>query len=263
MTNNKKKKIQISLLCMLIVVALGLTIWLLPSLKQENASDGQVETNINEKINYDRQIKLYDDNKIINPDYIAQITFKSGIIDLPVVQSHLEDTYEAYNQYLRTAWDSMEHDEEGSIFMDPNNDCANDKNIVIYGHYVYPFLDPDQTHKFSPLHLLKDAENYEKNKEIELIFENEIRDYVVAYTYYAEITTTNEGQIADVNYMIPNFEETEFNDYISQVETKQFYDTGIEISKEDHLLTLQTCVKNRDDLRLIVVAKEISRAKMR
>ena len=41
-----------------------------------------------------------------------------------------------------------------------------------------------------------------------------------------------------------------------------FIDSGVDFDLNDHLLTLQTCVRNREDLRLIVVSKEIERIKM-
>ena len=43
----------------------------------------------------------------------------------------------------------------------------------------------------------------------------------------------------------------------------EFYNTGIEITPVDRFLTLQTCVENRDDLRLIVIAKEVEVIKTR
>ena len=258
--NNKNKKILILILSILLVIALGSMFYLMP--KVENPSTTQ-EPEVTEKVNYDAEIKQFDDNHAINDDYVGQIVFESGIIDLPVVQSKLEDVYAAYDEYLRTAWDTMEHDEEGSIFMDPNVNHETDQNIVIYGHYVYPFLDPEQTHKFSPLHLLKDEANYDANKNVKLILENEIREYEVAYVYYAAIITDENGQYSEVNYMLPNFEADEFESYVSAIKNLEFYSTGVEISDEDQLLTLQTCVENRDDLRLIIVAKETNRVAMR
>lgn len=259
MKNENKKKL-IGILAILIVIAIFVLFTLIPK-----TNSAQVKTPDNQvvEVNYDAEIKLFDDNFAINDDYIGQLTFESGIIDLPVVQSQLEDVYAAYDEYLRTAWDTMEHDEEGSIFMDPNVNHETDQNIIIYGHYVYPFLDPEQTHKFSPLHLLKDQSNYETNKNIKLLLKDEIREYEVAYVYYATIITDENGQYSEVNYMLPNYEVEEFSDYVSAIKGLEFYETGVEITDDDHLLTLQTCVENRSDLRLIIVAKEINRTSIR
>ena len=36
-------------------------------------------------------------------------------------------------------------------------------------------------------------------------------------------------------------------------------DTGITITSEDHFITLQTCVENRQDLLYVILGKEIKR----
>ena len=257
--NDKNKKKLIAFLSLLIAVSLCSVLLLLPKMSKHNSVPQEpVVTEEVEMPNFDDEIAVFDANKEINDDYVGQLVFKSGLIDLPVVQSHLDDVDEAYDEYLRTAWDTMEHDEEGSIFVDPTVNVEVDGNIVIYGHYVYPHLDPEQTHKFSPLHVLKEEQNYEENKNFHIIFENQIRAYEIAYVYYAEIEGEGEEQVSTVNYMYPNYTEEEFYDYLNIMEEKAFYDTGVDINYEDYLLTLQTCVKDRDDLRLIVVAREVT-----
>lgn len=202
---------------------------------------------------------LFDQYGPLNEDYVGQIVIKGDLIDLPFVQSQLEDQVAAYDQYLRTDFMTMEHDEEGSIFMDPNNQL-DDQNIVIYGHYVYPFLDPEQTHKFSPLHQLKDETNYEQHNEIQLYLHDEVRTYEIANVYYAQIIVDEDGYetvAPGSEYMYKNYTSEEFANYFDYINANEFYDTGIDINEDDCLLTLQTCVENRDDLRLIIVAKEI------
>ena len=60
-------------------------------------------------------------------------------------------------------------------------------------------------------------------------------------------------------YYVPEFSDEYFQSYISRVKQEEFYDTGVEFTNKDHLLTMQTCVYLREDLRLIVVAKEVER----
>lgn len=202
---------------------------------------------------------LFEQYGSLNDDYVGQIVIENDLINLPFVQSKLEDQTAAYNQYLRTDFMTNEHDEEGSIFMDPNNDL-DDQNIVIYGHYVYPFLDPDQTHKFSPLHQLKDEANYEDHNEIQLYLQDEIRTYQIANVYYVQIILDEDGYetvAPGSEYMYKNYTSEEFAAYFEYINANEFYDTGIDIDEDGRFLTLQTCVENRDDLRLIIVAKEI------
>lgn len=187
----------------------------------------------------------------INNDYICQIRFESGIIDLPVVQGY--DNY----VYLDLNFETKAYDIMGTVYMDIDAD-TDSENITLYGHYCYPEIDPEQVQMFTPLHLLKDPENYEANKYIDLLFENEARRYQVAAVYYCPLID-NSYTPDNLMYYASEFSPEYFAQYKPAVEEQQFYDSGVDFSEEDNLLTLQTCVANHSELRLIVVAKETER----
>jgi len=199
----------------------------------------------------------------INNDYVADIRFESGLIDLPVVQGETNDTY------LRTDWQTMKYDIGGSIFMDSytvyedRDDYPEDHNIVIYGHYFYHYLDPEQEKMFTPLHQLIDEENYETNKYVDLLFEDEIRRYEVADVFYTALVQDENGEfvytVDEAQYYLPDFDSAYLQAYQNYIQQQRFYETGVEWNENDYILTLQTCVENRDDLRLIVIAKEVGR----
>lgn len=177
-----------------------------------------------------------------NSDYIGWLSFESDIISEPVMFSNDNEKYLRKDFYL-------EKDGKGTVFMD--QDCTlNSKNITLYGHYVYY----DENAKFSPLHLLKDEDNYEKNQIIHFKLKDEIRTYQIFAVYYYD--WMNE---AGYFYQTADFQTEEgFLRHVRRAKDRAMYDTSIEINGEDRILTLQTCVRNRDDLRLIVVAKQIS-----
>lgn len=201
---------------------------------------------------------LWETNSAKSDDYVGTITFESGIIDLPFVQGVSNDTY------YRTDWETMKYDEEGSIYLDSSN-TLDDQNLILIGHYVYASYDASGTHKFTPLAKLIDKEKYENNKYVKLYLENEVRRYEIAYVYYCELiedeydgekfSYTNDG----FEFYYPNYTEERFNKYIDTVKKNAFYDTGVSITYNDKLLTLQTCVENHDELREIVLLKEINR----
>lgn len=203
-------------------------------------------------------VRTFADYRTLNKDYIGQLIIED-LIDLPVVQSQLADINAAYDQYLRTAFDTLKHDEEGSIFMDPNNEI-NDMNLVIYGHNVAKRLDPTLSHKFTPLHQLKVEKNYQKYSKITFKLENEIRYYQIVHVFYAKINTDENGNKSvepGGEYMLPSYTDKQLKQYLNYVSKHEFYNTGIEIGSEDHFMTLQTCVEHHDDLRLVIIAKEI------
>lgn len=202
--------------------------------------------------------ELWDTYSVKSNDYVGTITFESGLIDLPFVQGSDNNTY------YRTNWETMKYDEEGSIFLDSSN-ILDDQNLILIGHYVYPMYDESRTHMFTPLAKLTDKDNYEANKYVKLYFKDEVRRYEIAYVYYCELIEdeyegekfyyTNDG----FEFYYPNYTEEQFDKYIDTVKKNAFYDTGVSVDYNDKLLTLQTCVENHDELREIVLLKEIDR----
>ena len=200
----------------------------------------------------------------INNDYVCSIRFESGIIDLPVTQSYDND------YYLRTNFETLQYDDLGTPFIDyeihymDGEGIVEDNNITIYGHYCYPERDPEQVLMFTPLHLLKEESNYEDNKYIQLLFEDEVRRYEVAEVFYSELVVDGTYYYArdDMEYYRPSFTKEYIDIFKERINERKFYDTGVDFDENSKLLTLQTCVLNRNDLRLIVIAKEIDRVRI-
>lgn len=181
----------------------------------------------------------WNEYKALNSDYIGDIIFAEGLLNEKFVQATDNE------KYLNLSWDLVEST-HGAVFMDYRN-TMEDQNIILYGHYVYK----DESLIFGPLHNLIKQENYEKNKFINLNLENEQRTYEIANVFYYEMDNPT------LEYFHTNYDEDYFNLYFENVKNRSFYDTGVEIKYGDQFLTLQTCVRNRDDLRLIVIAKMI------
>ena len=188
-----------------------------------------------------------------NEDYAGTIRFKSGLIILPFFKGETNDTY------LRTNWENMEYDIYGSVFMD--SDCDYDsQNIIIYGHYVDQAYDPNgENIMFTPLKKLMNEENYEDNKYIELVLKDEIRTYEIVAVYYCPLIEEDGLWYVDAGliYNEPNYTLNDFNEYKKSVKNAMMFPIETDFEYEDKLLTLQTCVEGREDLREIVLAKQI------
>lgn len=208
----------------------------------------------------------WEENYNKNNDYVCDIRFESGLVDLPAVQGATNSTY------IDTDWITREYNSIGSIFLDyetnyeEHNDIKEDNNIVIYGHYCYPSIDPEQKLMFTPLKALVEEKNYEENKYIQLLFEDEVRRYEVAEVFHCELVMDESGHYSytrdDMEYFRPYFTKDYMDVFKERIAERRFYDTGIEIDENMKLLTLQTCVADHDELRLIVIAKEIDRQKL-
>jgi len=224
-------------------------------------------------------------NREISEDYIGQIVFDSELIDLPFVQAkdvykedgtpyvfydadgnRIEDleNHTGNDVYLWTSWKTGEYDryeEGGSVFLDFRNDL-NDQNIIIYGHHFARDWDPQGKKQFTPLDLLLSEENYEDNRHLSLILNNEIRRYVVTNVFTIDTEDEYEQQIirTDMNYNLNgNADPSFFNGFISYIRKISRYETDEAIEEDDHLLTLITCIEHQPRYRQVVLCREVDR----
>ena len=213
-------------------------------------------------------------NKAINNDYIGEIVFDSNLINKSFVQA--KDVYDIngnlyhfYNEngtlvedptdyngndvYIWTNWKDMSYDyniEGGSVFMDYRNDL-DDQNIIIYGHHFSEAggNDPERCKAFTPLEKLMEVENYDSNKSLKLILDNETRSYELVAVYKFDINDpiyTDNLQYYRTEYNYDEFEDTSdstyYQNYIDAMNEVKLYDTGVNLTTQDKTLTLQTCI---------------------
>ena len=185
--------------------------------------------------------RSYNELLDINSDFKGWLSFRSGLVNQPVVQSSNN------NYYLNRSFFGKSSS-IGTAFLDADHNL-NGQNMTIYGHLVYR----NDKLMFSPLHKLKDQGNYDTNRYFSFSTGTEIRNYEVAIVFYYDV----EEDGYSIPYFNGTFDEVEFNQYISAAKGKQFYETGVNLAYGDRFITLQTCVKNEDNLRLIIIGKQI------
>ena len=213
-------------------------------------------------------------NKKINDDYVGDIVFDSGLLNVNIVQA-LDTTkedgtayqfytsdgelvsevegYSGNDVYLWTNWRTGEYDpynKSSSAFFDFRSDKES-QIIIIYGHHIARDFDSAGDKGFTPLDLLLEQENYEENKNFKLLLGDEIREYVVALTYIADIT--NYEQIS----LITDLEYTD--EVINNLKSYANYETDVELTPEDNIVVLVTCIQHQPLKRQIVVCKETGR----
>lgn len=176
--------------------------------------------------------------KEINSDFKGWVVFESGLIDLPFVQSTDNDFYLTKNF-------KKEYSSHGTVFLDQYQ-TTDSKNLTLYGHYVYN----NTSLMFSPLVKLAEQKNYEENQFLYVMTEDKIRKYqVFAIFKYSE---ADEPLYQNSDFTVESFEI-----YKEYVQNHRLYDTGVDISIDDKLINLQTCVRNEDTARWVVVGKMI------
>ncbi|MBR0418346.1 MAG: class B sortase [Erysipelotrichaceae bacterium] len=178
-----------------------------------------------------------------NKDFIGYIAWDSGIIEQPILQAADND------YYLHRSFDGNYY-ESGSIFMDSESKLS-DQNIVIYGH------NNSYNHEIMFSHLndmALDQEYYENNSRFTVFLENEVREYAICYVYYI-----NEEEFEDYDFLQANFESREeFASFMEFPEKKNLISSvNGELEYGNRFVTLQTCKRMNQDVKVVVLAKEV------
>ena len=186
----------------------------------------------------------FDALREINPDVIGWIRFEEPkVINYPVVQGADNDEYlyKTFKGYDNTV---------GTIFVNASNHPDfNDKNTIIYGHYMYNGT------MFNDLEKYKDRDFWEK--------------YPYFYIYTpdgAEIKyhIYSAGIVKDTseNYTYQFSDDAAFASFLDVTKNASFYETGVEPGADAQIVTLSTCTKDNNDDRMVIhaVKEEVKEA---
>ena len=134
----------------------------------------------------------------------------------------------------------------GETFLDYRNDVSKSTermtNIIIYGH------NTETDNRFTPLLNYKREEFYQKHKYIELATKNGLYRYEIFSVYSVDATK--------FYYIDTEFEsQTDYDNFITSLVKKSRYDTGVEVTAADSILTLSTCDYSIKNGRFVVQAR--------
>lgn len=176
----------------------------------------------------------------INPDVVGWIKIADTPIDYPVVQTEDNSFY-------------LDHDinqassKAGTVFMDYRiNNMQEDPHLILYGHNM---------RDGSMFHALM------QYKEEDFFLEHQTFTFDQLYRddtweiFSAYVTTT------DFYYIRTSFNsDADFLDFIGEFQERSMYETGIEITADDQILTLSTCTYEYDDARFVIHARRVRAA---
>ncbi len=173
-----------------------------------------------------------------NNDLVAWINVPNTNIEYPVVKTKNNSFY------LNHSFDKS-NNLAGWIFTDYKNKFdGTDKNIVIYGHNM---RDGSMFGNLKNI-LNSDWYNNEENLNITFNTENENCIYKVFSVYKIE---------SEDYYIKTNFKnDNEFEKFINTIKGRSIKDFGIDVSKDDTVLTLSTCANN-NKYRVVLHAKKV------
>ena len=186
-----------------------------------------------------------DFNKLkeMNEDTIGWIRFypEPSIINYPVVQGNDNDVY------LHKTFTASENT-LGAIFLDVNNaGDFTDQNSIIYGHRM------------------KDGSMFRKLEEYQEKSFWEENPYFYIYTPDGKEITYHiysVGIVSDTakTYTVSFANTEEFQSYIDYTMSTADYDTEVEVTTDDNIVTLSTCTSAGDRYRFVVHGVKIREA---
>ncbi len=177
--------------------------------------------------------------KAQNGDFIAWIQIPGTNVDYPVVLT--DDT-----EYYLTHTFSGKESKIGTLFSLGKTDYETPgKNIAIYGHNI----KSSGQNMFRTLHSYKDPGFYIDHAEIRF----DTLYHSGTYTIFAVFNMIDGEWDPSTSVFV---DDEAFMAFVENARAQAMYDTGIEVTAEDELLTLITCDRNYSspDGRLIVMA---------
>lgn len=192
------------------------------------------------------RLSRFDEDFAKNEDLVGWINIPNTLIDYPVVQAEDNDFYlhrDFNKEYLF----------DGIPFMDFRNILKPDlyDNTLVYGHNMGL-----KGNMFTELMRYQNIDFYKKAPIINfdtLYQENQ-------WKVIAVFDTNTEKQFGPVfeyyNFVHADSKE-EFDWYIEEINRRSFYLTDVDVEYGDKLLTLQTCVNDKYETKLVVVARRL------
>jgi SrtB family sortase len=157
-----------------------------------------------------------------NESIVAYLRIEGTSIDYPVLQAQ-DNLF-----YLNNNIDKQQ-DRSGWIFLDYRNDILNgDHNMIIYGHNMRDNI------RFHSVRYYKSRDYFEKNRFITLSTEYENQIWEIFSFYVTMIDPT-------FFYTQVHFQSRDdFVYLLEEMKSRSMYDTGVQVSLEDRILTLTT-----------------------
>lgn len=194
--------------------------------------------------------------KKANDEIVAWIKIDNTKIDYPVLEHKgdtPEDQFYLYRNYKK------DYSDFGSIFVDYRCEKSVDsKNLILHGHN----MGSDDS-MFGQLMNYARADGrtqgntkfYQKNPTITIDTPKGMREYVIFSVMKIDVSNDIENVF---DYLKAEFDsDARFMNFIYNIKLRSYLDVDVPINENDTLLTLSTCSYETDNMRTIVVARQV------
>ena len=155
------------------------------------------------------------------PEIVGWVTVPDTAISYPVVQAKDNE------KYLHTTFEGKKNS-SGCIFMDKDSKAdASGQHTILYGHNM------KNLSMFGSLKKYK-TEDFYKDHQFFTIYTSECAYRYQIFAYY-DVPETDEV------YTVGFAPDETFQKFIDKMKQKSYDDTGVNVTKDDHIMTLSTC----------------------
>lgn len=181
--------------------------------------------------------------KAKNNDFIAWLTIPGTRVNYPVVLTNDTEFYLTHDF-------NRKKNKLGTLFSLGKTDYQTPgKNISIYGHHITNTSNGQLM--FRPLLSYKQKDFYESHSTIYL----DSLYHIGTYKIFAVVNVVKDEWDASTTAFA---NDADFLAFVRQAQSQSLYNTGVEVTSDDRILTLITCDRSfaSADGRLIVMAVE-------
>ena len=170
-----------------------------------------------------------------NDDIVGHLKIEGTPIDFIVTQ-YVDNNFYLHHDIHRNA------SKAGWVFLDYENDITGqDRNMIIYGHNMRSGAI------FGSLSNYASEDFFKEHRYI--TFNTLFEDYTWEI-FSCYITSTDFYYI---QVIFPS--EEDFGELVAEMKARSIYDTGVEVTAQDRVLTLSTCSDGPRDERFVINAK--------
>ncbi|MBQ9327308.1 MAG: class B sortase [Solobacterium sp.] len=171
----------------------------------------------------------------INPDVAGWLSLADTVINYPVVRGSDNDYY---LEHLFTG----EVNHTGCIFIDYRNaKDFSDRNTVLYAHHMR------NGSMFAELEGYRSQDYYESHPELIL----QTPDGLYLVQPFAGLLTSGDAGYIQLEF----YSDEEFLGYVNEMRAQSTFQSNVEVTSEDRIITMSTCRYDVENGRYAVFAK--------
>ncbi len=180
----------------------------------------------------------FEELKAINEEVIAWIEIPDTEINYPVLHRENDNAY-----YLSHTFQNKVNS-SGAIFMEAKNSPDfSDYHTIIYGHNMrvgtmFGTLSDYESPTFLATHP---------------IIYIDVEEGLMQYQVFSCYKTTAKSNTYTIGFQ----PDQVYADFLSNIKERSMYDTGVDVTIEDKILTLSTCSEGAKGNRFVVHAKRV------